>query len=282
MTLLQRNLEYIKSIVGEADITYADKTGKLILQTLAIAGGGKLISATGKAITSLFKEENDSADFIVSNLNENEKNSKKLKPKKVSKSTHFNDIKKNFDKYGFNFLNRWAIDFGTNTAISTSDWSESLKMLKFLTNEVSLPSIEIETTNNPLFHSKNPDISNVIPGDFTISVWIDSDMIVYNGILSVINEMKDFDTGRYGYRKNYEFPKIRVFIANSLNDDDFGKIITFENCIISSVSDITVGNIASSVKNITLTFQYDRVKYGLNKKQTTNQDALATNQNVLV
>ena len=261
MTLLERNIDYINSLLGEANVTTGDKTTKLILQTLALIAGGELVSTAVEKFKSLFNKEQDKANTIVSKLSENEKNAKKLNPKNVSKSDAFSVQRNAFNKYGFNFLNKWEIDFGTNEAISISDFSESLEMLKYLTNEVSLPSIEIETLNNPLFHSKNPDISNVTPGDFSVSIWLDSDMIIYKGIMSVINEMKDFDNGRYGYREDYQFPEIKVKIQNNLNDSEFDNLIIFENCIITNVSDISIIKGPSDVKNLTLTFQYDRVDY---------------------
>lgn len=166
-----------------------------------------------------------------------------------------------FNTFYFNFLNKWHVSFSENKAIKKlSNYESIYQLLSLYSTEVTLPKISIETTPLTLDYTKNEDVSNIDYGEISVSFHIDKDMLLYKGIMSILNEMKNFKTGRYGYKENYKFDNIEVMIYNGWNEGIANFV--FYNCVLKSVTDLKLNDESkSNIDIITCVFIYDYMEY---------------------
>ena len=81
-------------------------------------------------------------------------------------------------------------------------------------------------------------------------------MKIYKTLLNIINEMKDRLTGRMGYKDDYKWENISISINDNVGSTPL--TLVFENCIIKSISDISLNQEKTDLRTISITLGYDR------------------------
>jgi len=258
---LKRNIDYIKGRVKPKhgkDINI--QRGILAAELAAKIGIGQLTKIVTYSSEALQKQKiKISPDQNIAKLSgySNAKN-KIVVAKRID---NFDDGATIAASYGYQHLNNWILTMGKNNVIDqlAVELGVDLDMLfEIYANEVSLPTIDIATSNFDLGFTKNPDVSSIDYNSFSISFWLDEDMKMYKSILGVLDNMRSVTTGRYGYKSNYKWGDIGVTMLNGINNDI--ATVKMKNCIISGISDLTLSKESSDLKTITLNFEYDQIK----------------------
>ena len=251
-TLLRKTIQKIKPI--QEATSNKPKSGavnnlKLAAEFIAKVGIGAGVSALA---TKARTEEDRQKD--AENISTNEiKKLKKNVSKQITSLNNIENTKTAIDQNYFNYLNNWEIRFGDNKVISDQS---IVSLLENYTIEVSLPTINITTSTNDLVYIKNEDVSDISYNDISITFWLDEDMKIYKTLLNIINEMKDRLTGRMGYKDDYKWENISISINDNVGSTPL--TLVFENCIIKSISDISLNQEKTDLRTISITLGYDR------------------------
>jgi len=249
---LQRETqEYIVPLVEKSSEGSRVSTGELLGQVAALALTGAASESVGRTREAYMRnnaQKNvDKQNYYNTIITDTQGEDRTI-------VNYFYEATGILDENGINFGNNWYIDFGKNETLK----DEQINILNAYTTEVSMPTVDIETNTNPLGFTKNEDISGINYGDFSVTFIIDKKNRTHSAIMNVISEMKNRKNGRYGYKSNYMFRYIDVTVNDSINNPV--QLWSFENCIIKSISDLTLNYGESEMKTFSCTFGYDRLK----------------------
>lgn len=280
MSNLKRTEDYILSIIGEeeetanvdrkaiieskygADNPTPPQRSDIFLQTAALVGVDLAATLIDKARKKSSKERvNESQNTIVNDVEKSDKvNIGDVLPKNVVEN-----LKSSVNEHGINALNRWSIEYGENKAIDEKDNDKKIirDLMAIYTTEIGLPSNEISTKKNTLSFIDNEDVSDLKYGDLTVTIMLDRNMKIYNAIHNIIYKIRNPKTGRYGYKDDYKFEFINVFINNEVEETPLQ--YSYVDCVLKGISEMTLNYAQKEVKTITLTFSYDPTE-----KVTTN------------
>lgn len=250
MTRLQRNKQYISDLLGVDETGTVEARRDLLLQTAALVGvdiATGLISDALKKPTKQRIEENQNA--VAAPI-------QKSLGQAILVFNPIDELKNQVSKYGLNYLNRWSIDFGENKAIDEKEKDKKIirELMSIYTTEVALPSQEITTSKNSLSFIANEDVSNVSHGDLTITIMLDRNLLLYDAIQNIIYKIRNPLTGRYGYKDDYKFDYIDIYINNEVNDTPL--FFTYADCVLKGVSEVNLNYSPTEMKTISLTFSY--------------------------
>ena len=276
MANLQRNKEYILSLIGEpeervevnrkavienefgSDESGAAKSrGDIIAQTAAIIGVGAALSLLDSATQKTSKQrKNEIEDANTKALQSRDKNASVDISSRVT--THVDEIKAKVDQYGLNYLNRWIVDYGDNLSLAEgkTEMDKLKELMSVYTIEMSLPTIEITTSKNSLSFISNEDVSDLNNGDISVTIMLDQNMKIYNAVHNIVDKIRNPLTGRYGYKDDYKFKYIDVYINDEVGNKPF--YFRFTECVLKGISELTLTYGQSDIKSISLTFSYDR------------------------
>ena len=167
--------------------------------------------------------------------------------------TNIESFKDFVNTYGFNFYNKWETVF-ENKNLSSSDNDILGKYI----NEFTDPTYEFVESDLNIRFRKQTAIQDINRKEFNVSFYVDNKMYIQKIFLNLMNKMKNFKTGLIGYKENYKFDKITTIIYNMQGNQALK--YEFYDCIFKNVGDIALVQEKSSIKNFTVTFNYDLIK----------------------
>lgn len=155
------------------------------------------------------------------------------------------------NKYGFNFHNRWKVEFENNVALNDNE----LDLLESYVSEFSEPTHDFTETNLHLGFRKHKDIQNIEHKEFSLSFFVDNKLIIKSIFSKILNKMKNLKTGKLGYRVDYKFDIITIKLFDNFGIEVFR--YEFYNAIVKGLSDATFNHESASLQNKSITFEYD-------------------------
>jgi len=106
-----------------------------------------------------------------------------------------------------------------------------------------------------LDYTRNEDVSNVEYNEISVSFILDKHNLIYKSFLKIVNEIKNFRTGRYGYRSDYQFDNIEIAVYDNWNN--IVDVFRMYNCVLKNISDLSLTDASAEMKTLTVTFSYD-------------------------
>ncbi len=167
-------------------------------------------------------------------------------------SQNWQELKQNqIDSFGLNFLNKFALMFEGNNSLTDAD----TVLLHQLTQEVSSEAIAITTAKNDISFNVNEDVSDVAHyPSVTVSFIVDRNLRIYKIIRKIINKMKNYKTGRYGYKDDYMFKNMTLLVFDNYNN--VTECHVFKEVVISGVGELGVTSGSSELKTTQVVFKY--------------------------
>lgn len=216
-----------------------------ILSLYGIAKISELIDANSNKFSEEFKL---GINRIYLNHQANEIKENRVTPIQINKRE---DALSKFDSSGLNSLNRWRVDFIDNKTLSpylNTFLSDSCK-------EVNLESFGFTMSKLDLVFSNNDDVSDIqVPTSCQFTFMHDRELMTKKIIEKVVNKMKNFRTGRYGYKEDYRWSKIKISIFDTMNVAQ--KIYFLHDCTISGLSELALSYNASEFQTFQVTFSF--------------------------
>lgn len=217
---------------------------KMALQVIAQFGIKKLIQAV--------LNENKTSDQRLSEI---KTFLQKANEGDIFYKGSYDEFRSFIKKYHVNFFNSWEVFYGNNKQIKNSF---IYNLMSAYTRSITFPTIEISTEPSPLPYTKNEDIQHIDYGEVSFTILIDSDLLIWKNLMNIIQKIKNPKTGRYGYREDYRFDYIEVWIQKQNNANSF--FYKFEDCIIKSISSLNLNNDRiGTLQEVTFTIIYDRL-----------------------
>lgn len=155
-------------------------------------------------------------------------------------------------QYGFNFHNKWKIEL-SNNLLSINE----LNLMQSYVSEFSEPTFDFTETNAHLGFRKHKDISNIEQKEFSLSFYVDDKMIIKTVIAKLLNKMKNFTTGKLGYKDDFKFDNIFVRLYDGIGNEVFR--YQFDEVVMKGFSDKIHNNESATLQNVSITFEYDNM-----------------------
>lgn len=275
MTTLRRDTaEYILSLHNKIssstdrplDISYYNQLAKQLEDLLpSQTFNGNLLELTiqtlsqfgiSKGLSILASKKFNRDDVLNDTRNKKFITKTEVQEKMKSPVISYENAMAGFNKFYFNFLNKWHISFGNNVVLNREKNTMDINtLLSLYASEVSLPSIDISTTSMNLDYTRNEDVSGVDYNEISVSFILDKNKLIHKSFLKIINEIKNFKTGRYGYRSDYQFETIEIAVFDNWNNSV--DVYTMNNCVLKNISDLSLTDASAEMKTLTVTFSYD-------------------------
>jgi len=248
-----------------------------IAQVLASYGLGRATEAIGEAVSDArFRPEYDQAQ---AKLDTDKRQTTTLKPQsdsdkdqadifrlhqgRPSEIDYVNqDVKKvdwvekratAFNKFGLNFLNRWAVNFQGNKQLDDFDQL----LLHQLCVEMNVEGMEIAVDTNDIGYSREVDVSDMKFQNFTCNFIVDRDLKVKKIFERVLNKIRNFRTGRYGYRDDHKWKNVELMILNNYNM--VSRTYNFKDVVISGIDALAVTTGGSETQTFQVSFEYSDI-----------------------
>lgn len=174
----------------------------------------------------------------------------------VNKNNYIEQRLKNFHEKGINPMNRWRVDFFDNKTL----YSFQNSFLSESCTEFSMEGMQITTAKQDLVFEKHEDVSDIqLPTNCEFTFMIDRRLLVKRIIEKVVNQMRSFRTGRYGYKDDYKWKRIRVTIFDTMNNEV--RRYYLHDCIISGVSELTMNLNASEFQSCQMTVSFSKMSF---------------------
>lgn len=156
-------------------------------------------------------------------------------------------------EFGLNFYNNWSVLFNNNLLLP-----QELDLLQSYVCEFSDAGYEFVETDLNLGFRKQKDIQNIDYKEFTLSFYVDRDMNVHKIFNRIIKSIKNYRSGKLGYKNNYEFKNILIRINDGQGHQKMK--IAFYNCVSKTKGDLSLVMSSAEVQKYTVAFEYDYIE----------------------
>lgn len=226
---------------------------KILTQILAMYGIAKiseLIDANNRTFPEQFK-------LAITRLANAHTANEIFYARESAQQGNYRDAKLDiFNGRGINSMNRWRVDFLDNNTLSSFQNS----FLSESCTEFSMEGMQITTAKQDLVFEKHEDVSDIqLPTNCVFTFMIDRRLLVKRIIEKVVNQMRSFRTGRYGYKDDYKWKRIRVTIYDTMNNEV--RRYYLHDCIISGVSELTMNLNASEFQSCQMTVSFSKMSF---------------------
>ena len=162
------------------------------------------------------------------------------------------------DQHGMNTMNRWAVAFGKNKTLSQGDNI----LLSTLTKTCELDAHNISTEKMDIISTEGEDISDIkIPTSVSVSFLVDREMNIRKAFDKVMNAQRNRRTGRYGYKDNYKWEQLVLYIYDGSNRTQ--RVYVMKDLIMTNLGGISLTYEPSALQVMPVTFSFSELDYRL-------------------